>query len=611
MNFRNSKLKNTTAIALFLTAAIVAIYWQTRQHAFIYFDDQDYVLLNSRLRLGFSFENIQWFLTSSQSSNWHPLTWFSHILDVKLFGFNPMGHHLVSVALHWANSLLLYLYLYRFTGSLWKSATVAALFAVHPLNVESVAWISERKNVLSTIFWMLTLYLYSLYTERKSTLIYRMTVIVFALGLMAKQMLVSIPLVLLLLDYWPLQRIHWNLDMKFYGFVRTKAFRSLLLEKAPFLILAMIAAIITTLSQQQSINSLKDYPLSSRFANAATSYIAYLRKTFWPEALAVFYPFPDAIDWWPTIFATLLLIVISTTAVNLRKHFPALFVGWFWYLFTLLPVIGIVKIGLQSMADRYAYIPTIGIFVAAVWCFADLCRGIPLSKTFSTVIAVAVIFILSLTAWRQTSIWQDTNTLFIHTLSNTKNNYIALCALGRELDKQGEFEAAMQKFDEALEVAPWYDAALTEQGILFMNRGLFAAAASKFEQAIQQNPQSISAHINLGIITALLDRPDEAIPHFKIAIRLDPISAAAHYNLAFTLQKLGRRAEAISHYAKALAANPLDHECHNNMGITLADMGRYDEASRHFNEALRIKPDFSAARNNLEITLKKLTAPSK
>jgi tetratricopeptide (TPR) repeat protein len=596
VNFRDSKLKYKTAIALFLTAAIVAIYWQTGEHSFVFFDDEEYVLHNSRLLLGFTLENIKWFLTSSHAANWHPLTWFSHILDVNLFGLNPLGHHFVSVALHWANSLLLYLFLYRFTGSLWRSATVAALFAVHPLNVESVAWISERKNVLSTLFWLLTLYLYSLYTEKKSRHLYSITVIVFALGLMAKQMLVSIPLVLLLLDYWPLQRI------------RAKELKSLLLEKVPFLLLAIIAAIITILSQQQAINSLQGYSLARRFANAATSYLQYLRKTFWPDDLAIFYPFPDAIDWWTTIAATLLLVAITATAIKLRRRYPALFIGWFWYLLTLLPVIGIVKIGLQSMADRYAYIPTIGIFVATVWCLADLSRDTPRRKLLSVVIAGAAIFLLALTAWRQTSYWQDTNTLFTYTLAKTKKNYIALCAIGRELDKQGEFEAAMQKFDEALEAAPWYDAALTQQGIMLMKRGMFADASSKFQQALQLNSASIPAHINLGIVLALLDRPEEAIPHFQLAIDLDTRSAAAHYNLAFTLQKLGKPAEAIRHYAKALQTDPFDHECHNNMGVTLANMGRYDEAIQHFSEALRLKPEFSDARNNLEITLKKQAA---
>ncbi len=611
MNLKNNDVISKTGISILLAVAILAIYWQVVNYSFILFDDEDYVLLNSRLRIGFTFENIYWFLTSSYAANWHPVTWFSHILDVKLFGLNAMGHHLTSVVLHGANSILLFLFLQRFTGSIWRSAAVAALFAIHPLNVESVAWISERKNVLSTLFWLLTLYFYASYAKQKSKTFYIFAIFTFILGLMSKQMLVSIPFVLLLLDYWPLHRIPINIGTKLSRHLKSSEFRSLLLEKVPFLILAASVSVITVVSQQKAMNSLLGYSLTKRFANAATSYTQYLRKTFWPNDLGVFYPFPESIPLWEAIASTAVLIVVTSAALKLRARYPVLFVGWLWYLITLVPVIGIVKIGLQSMADRYAYIPSIGIFIIVVWSLADLFHNRPRSKLVLSCITGLCIILLSVNAWLQTSYWKDTMTLFTHTLASTKDNYIALCAIGRELETQGKYNEALQKFDEAIVVAPWYDSAQTHQGIMLMKRGMFEAAIIKFNKALAQNPTSVPAHINLGIVMALQDRPEEAIQHFQIAVKLEPRSAAANYNLAFTLYKLGKPDEAISHYAIALATDPIDHECHNNLGIALAGQERYNEAIRHFKEALRIKPDFLDAGNNLELALQKQRAASR
>lgn len=624
VNSSDNALPYKLAIALFLTAAVLAIYWQVGGHAFIYYDDEEYILLNARLRLGFTAENIGWFLKHSLSSNWHPLTWFSHLLDVGLFGYDPQGHHYVSVALHLANAILLFLLCNRLTGTLWRSAAVAALFAVHPLNVESVAWVAERKNVLSTMFWLLTLHAYLQYTLHKRKAFYLLALFVFTLGLMAKQMLVSIPCILLLLDYWPLQRLPQTRlpakdvsfpnssigntvlrpsdsgsPIKHSGMTSTPKLKSLLFEKIPFLLLAIIASAIAVVSQQEALGSLQSTTLGERAANASIAYLQYIRKIFWPNDLAVFYPFPESIHTGMALTATALLILATGIVLKLRTRYPALFVGWFWYLLTLLPVIGLVKIGLQSMADRYTYIPAIGIFVLVVWTVSDMARHLARRRLILGVLSCICIPLLSITAWRQTSYWKDTLTLFTRTLAITERNYVALCAIGRDLEKQGKLDEALQKFDEAIAIAPWYEYAQTHQGIILMNRGKVAAAAFKYNEAILQNPTTVPGHINLGIVLALQGNLEEAARNFRIAIDFAPRSAAANYNLALTLYKLGKYDEAISYYYKALETDPTDYECHLNLAVALEPQGRIREAVEHCREALRLHPDFWPAQEKL------------
>jgi tetratricopeptide (TPR) repeat protein len=607
LKFRDSIFKAGTIVLLLV--AIITIYRQVGNYSFILYDDEDYVLLNSRLHLGFTFENIRWYSTSAHAANWHPVTWFSHILDVKLFGLNAMGHHYTNVTIHGINSILLFLFLRRFTGTHWRSAAVAALFAVHPLNVESVVWISERKNVLSTMFWMLTIYFYARYTEHKSKTLYVLTISAFILGLMSKQMLVSIPFVLLLLDIWPLQRIGGNTDI---NKLNPSALRALLLEKVPFLILAIIASVIAVIAQQEAMNSLLDAPLSARVANASISYLQYIRNIFWPTDLAVFYPlFPDLIYMQEYITSTVLLIAATSVIIKFRLRYPALFVGWFWYLITLIPVIGIVKIGLQSMADRYAYIPSIGIFIIAIWGLGYLSQVFPHRRLILSSFACTAIMALSMAAWRQTSYWKDSKTLFTHALETTKRNYIALAGIARTLENDGKHDEAIRKLDETLNIAPLYDTAVIQQGIIYMNRGQLDAAAVKFNRAIQINAKAASAYTNLGITLALQGRYNDAIQNFRSAINLEPRSAAANYNMAFTLCKLGKDYEAISYYVNALATAPTDYECHYNLGIALENQQRYIDATRHFSEALRLKPDFLDAGSSLNRTVQKQKTASR
>jgi tetratricopeptide (TPR) repeat protein len=601
VHLQNNDTILKAGIILFLTIAVLAIYWQVDGHQFINYDDEDYILTNSRLQLGFTVENIHWLLTSSYASNWHPITWFSHILDVKLFGINPAGHHFVNVALHTINSILLFLFLRRFTGSIWRSAAVAVLFAIHPLNVESVAWIAERKNVLSSTFWIITLYLYAKFTERKSIRFYILAIFAFTLGLMSKQMLVSIPFVLLLLDYWPLQRI----SGKPPKYLRSSEFKWLLLEKVPFLFLAVAASGIALISQQNAMTPLLASTMAERLANASISYFQYIRKIFWPSDLALFYPFPESIHIREAIISALLLLIVTTTVLKFRRNYPYLFAGWFWYLITLIPVIGIVRIGLQSMADRYAYIPSIGIFIIIVWLISDFTSNIPRRSLILWGVSAILFLLLSVSAWLQTSYWKDSMTLFTHTLTVTERNYVALCTIGRVFERGGKPDEALQKFDEAIEIAPWYEYAQTHRDLIMANRGKVDAAVFKYNEVILQNPTAVKGHINLGIIMGLQGNLEEAVKNFRIALDFDPRSAAANYNLGLTLYRLGKNDEATKYFLKSLETNPDDFECHYSLGAVLENQGRYKDAIRHLREALRLNPGYLPAKDKLELILQK------
>lgn len=598
-------------IIIFLFVSILAIYWQTRDHAFIEYDDQVYLLENPHVRSGLSLENIQWAFTSEYAANWHPVTWISHMLDVELFGMNPAGHHLTSVFLHVLNAVLLFTLMSRITGSPWKSAAVASLFALHPLHVESVAWVAERKDVLSTLFWITALHMYIRYVDKPTPARYIYVIIVYGLGLLSKSMLVSLPAMLLLMDYWPLQRpAFWRA-----GGIMPPGSRSvwgLILEKLPFLLIAVAISIVTIIAQQNgnAMTSIEASPLSERLQNALNAYPGYLGKMLWPTDLAVFYPFKTGIPAWETVAAAIFLLTASIFVIHERQRHPYLLVGWFWYLITLVPVIGIVRVGLQAMADRYTYMPLVGIFIILAWGMEDLLIGCNLMwHRLAYSLTAAIIAACILLSWRQASYWRDTTTLFNHALDSTQDNYMALTVLGRYLERQGRLDEALNSFNEALEIAPWYEYAKVHQGIILMNQGRLDAAVFKYNEAILQNPTSVTGHINLGIVMALQNRHEEAIHNFTIALDFNPRSAAAHYNLGMELARSGKFAEAIEHYNKGLEIDPEDVNCHNNLGIALAELGRLDEAIGHFSTALKLKPDFFDARSNREFAIQKKIGP--
>jgi tetratricopeptide (TPR) repeat protein len=443
-------------VGALLLLAIFAVYGQVVHHDFIQLDDNAYLLDNSHVRSGITPENITWAFTTFHASNWHPLTWLSHMADVQFFGMNPGRHHLINVALHMVNTLLLFQLLCRITGAFWRSAAVAALFAVHPLHVESVAWVAERKDVLSALFFMLTLNFYAGYAEQRKRTYYVLALFAFAMGLMAKPMLVTVPFVLLLLDYWPLLRIHDG-DYSKNSTAPWRPLTTLLLEKIPFLIFAAATCAVTIAAQQNAMASLESRLLSDRLANAVVAYLSYLGKLLWPLNLAVFYPFPKFYPLWHPLMAGALLVAISLFVIRVRQRRPYLFVGWFWYLGTLVPVIGILMVGLQAMADRYTYLPMIGIYILAVWGAHDMFAKVSYRRSVLIFLAVVLFPLLSVVSWRQVGFWRNTTTLFSHAIDVTSGNYLAHYILGRELVKAGQYNQARRHFDEAEKIAPWYE----------------------------------------------------------------------------------------------------------------------------------------------------------
>ncbi len=548
------KLPVRWAIGLALLVLTLGVFWRTGGHEFILLDDTLYVTKNLRTQAGLNWQNLLWAFTTYDASNWHPLTWLSHMADCQFFGLNPSGHHLVNVVFHAANSFLLFLVLSQMTGADYPSAFVAALFAVHPLHVESVAWVAERKDVLSTFFWFLTMGAYAGYVKRQNFFRYFLVMLTLALGLMVKPMLVTLPFALLLLDYWPLKR-------------QGKSFSTLLIEKIPLIGLALLSTLITFQAQTKAITPFQELPLARRLANALMSYLAYLVKTFWPQKLAIFYPYAENIRPLEEIVLAFLLLAGITAAVGIgARRFRYLPVGWLWYLGTLVPVIGLVQIGEQAMADRYTYLPLIGIFMIIAWGVPELLKGWRYHVPVLSVSVVLVIFVLSGMTWRQLSYWENDYKLLLHTVNVTpKTNYFAYQKLAEALDQRGRKEEAAQLY----------------------------------EAVVQINPRLVQAHNNLGVKRAREGKYEEAIEHFKKALPANPNPEEVQTNLGNAYGALGKLEEAVKHYNEALRIKPDFAEAHNNLGVLLAKQGKLNEAYGHYQEALRINPNYDEARSNL------------
>ncbi len=551
-----SKTCQSLVIALLALGTLIT-FWPVLQNDFIKLDDRQYVIENPHVLGGLTWENAKWAFQAGYASNWHPLTWLSHMLDVQIFGVKPGWHHFVNLLLHIVNTVLLFLVLKRMTGAVWRCAIVAALFAVHPLHVESVAWVAERKDVLSTVFFMLTLLAYVQYAEKSKTqnpefkLWYAFVLLLFAFGLMSKPMLVTLPFLLLLLDFWPLQRL------------QPKNFLRLVLEKIPFLCLAAISSVFTFIAQAKGHNVSVGLPLVSRVANAIASYLKYLGKTIWPADLAVFYPHPDirypiSNQWpgWEICAAALLLAGVSAFALLRSKRQPWFATGWFWYLGALVPVIGIVQVGGQALADRYTYIPLIGIFICVVWAASDFLAGARFAKPVLATAGVLVIVACAIATHRQVEYWRNNFTLFDHALAVTSDNAVAHYHVGAELEEQGKYELALTHFRAALACDPNY----------------------------------ADAYCNMGFTLYALGKKDEALEQYQAAIRLQPWHAQARTSLGALLWMRGRRDEALEQYAEALRLRPDLAQAHLNMGIALRSLGRIPEANAHFADAVRLKP---------------------
>ena len=599
----------TPWLLLAIAAVTIAVYVPVRQYEFVSIDDPLYVSENPVVARGLSWEGVAWAFTTGHAANWHPLTWLSHMLDVRLFGMAAGWHHVTSVALHVANALLLFLLLARMTRRAGASAFVAALFAVHPLHVESVAWVAERKDVLSTFFWLLTLWSYLLYAgmpgragspqaapgtpSRRAW--YGLALAFYALGLMAKPMLVTLPFVLLLIDWWPLGRFGRN----------GKTWRALAWEKVPFLALAAASSLVTFLVQHQggAVSNLAVIPFGQRAANAAIAYGAYALKTVWPSGLSVFYRHPQSIPAVPLAASAAALIGVTWLAIRLARSRSYLLAGWLWYVITLAPVIGLVQIGRQAMADRYTYVPLIGLFVVAAWGAADLLARWPARRVVLPVAASVVILLCAAAARAQVGHWANSTALWQHALDVDRGNYYALNSLGAMASDAGRVDDAVARFSDAIRFAPDYPEAYSNLGLAKVAKGLPAEAIPLYRKAIELNPSLAEAHNNLGVALTTLGRAAEAVPEHEAAVRLKPGSASFHTNLGAALYSSGRAAEAIAPLTEALHLQPDLAPAHTGLALALTAMGRLGDALPHFTEAARLQPGSDTAHQYLGIAL--------
>lgn len=604
-----SLLRRDVFICLFLIMTTLAVFWQVHDHGFIYLDDPGYVTENPRVQEGLSRKNIVWAFTTPHMGLWIPLTWLSFMLDFELYGLNPGGYHLTNLFLHIVNTLLLFLVLKRITQCPWRSGFVAALFALHPLRVESVVWVAERKDVLSTLFWMLTMLAYVQYSERSRPYQYLLAVLALAFGLMAKPMLVTLPFVLLLLDYWPLDRLQPRLTA---GEIDAQSRDSgsliftLIWEKLPFFALAGACAVITYLAHQSAgyIKTSDVLPFGVRLANAVVAYVAYIWKMIWPLNLAVFYPLSvESLLTWQTAGAGLLLLLITITVMRAGRHRPYLVVGWLWYLGTLVPVIGLVQAGSQAMADRFTYVPLIGLFIIIAWGVPDLLHGWRHRRIFLGAAASILVLVLMFCTWGQAQHWRNNITLFEHALNVTDDNFLAHNNLGERLAQQGKMGRAIIHFSEALRIRPDLAGVQNNMGNALVSQGRFDEAIVYYTKALRIQPNYADVHNNLAIALASLGRFNEATVHYYKVLKLKPKSAETHNNLGVALVKLGKVQAAIGHYTKALEIEPRYAEARNNLGNVLADRGMLEEAAVQFTKALEVKPTYWKAHNNLGVTL--------
>ena len=555
-------------VCLFLVVITVLSYWQLPTHDFLNFDDNAFIVNSTIVHDGITWKNIKWAFSFTDVAYWHPLTWLSHMLTFELFGLKSGMHHLTNLFLHIASTLLLFTVLHRMTRSLWSSAFVAAMFALHPLNVESIAWASERKNVLSTFFWMLTMLAYAWYTERPSFLRYLFIFLVFALGLTTKPMLITLPFVLLLLDYWPIGRLkldqsdtektetgHKFINM---GFQYSIVFR-LILEKIPLIALSVITIYFSSLSLKKlgDVVSTASVPMKLRIANALVSYISYIKKMIWPYDLAIYYPFPHALPTWQVAGSGLLILCLSILILRKVKEKPYLVVGWLWYVGTLVPVIGLVQAGLwPAIADRFAYVPLIGLFIIIGWGAPDLMERWHSGKIVLVTLGITLISILAVTTWEQLRYWQNGVTLFTHTLNVTPNNSLINKELGNAWEDQGDFDKAIYYYGKAIQINPNNAEARNNLGRLLFIEKNYKDAIYQYKEALRINPNFEIAHNNLATVLLTQGNEKEAIHHYYEALRSSPNYAGAYYNLAKIYAKNGKTDKAIILYTKALDCNP-------------------------------------------------------
>lgn len=575
-----------------LVALTVGVYAPVRHHDFIEMDDPKYVTENVQVQSGLSLEGIRWALTTTHFFNWHPLTWISYMTDVQLFGVAAGPMLLTNLALHVANSLLLFWLLLRMTGAFWRSLLVAALFALHPLHVESVAWVAERKDVLSTFFWMCATWAYVSYAGRPRVLSYVLVFLFFAFGLMAKPMIVTLPFVLLLLDWWPLGRAEIGV-------------KRLLLEKLPLLALSALSGAVTAYAQlsQGGVIELERIPVGVRITNSLISYATYLAKTLWPHSLAVYYPHPMTLRLPLAVVASVFLLAATAIAVRQHGRRPWVAVGWFWYLGTLVPVIGLLQVGLFSMADRYTYVPLIGIFLIVAWAAGEIADRAPWIRAAVSSAACLAVLGSSLLAAAQVRLWSDTARLFEHTLSVTEKNFVAHGTLGKHFLRRHRYAEAVAELERALELEPGLPDPRADLAIALAAQGRRAEAIQSYEISLRIRPDDAATHTNFGLVLAAQGETERAIRQHREALRLDPNLADAHNNLGTLLLAQNRIAEAAAEFRAALRLRPGFVFAHHNLGLTLWAQRRLAEAEEEFRQALRLDPDYVPSHKYLGLLL--------
>ena len=641
---RNLGLNKYTEIIIifFIISVTFSLYFQVHQFEFVGFDDNEYVYENPHVTSGINFENIRWALTAFHSNNWHPLTWISHMVDCRIFGLNPGWHHLVNLFFHISNSVLLFIIFRRMSGRLWQSAFVAAVFAVHPLHVESVAWVSERKDVLSTFFGLLTILSYAWYVGKQNFKRYSLVISFFILGLLSKPMLVTLPFVLLLLDYWPLRRFHFQKEAEGsrQNFFNIKHIN--IIEKIPLFVIAAASSIMTFFAQKAGavMVSLAFIPIETRVANAITSYVSYIVRLFVPLNLSCIYPHPLVISWEKLLLSVTLLMIISAFAIKNIKKAPYFIVGWLWFLGTLVPVIGLVQVGMQSMADRYMYIPSIGLLLIISWGASEIIQKKKAAKKVSETVAIIGIILMVIISWKQIAYWENSEKLFKRALQVTDNNYIAHHKLGAYFSTQGREENAIKNYLKSIQIDPGFHDSYFNLGLLYYHQGemekavsnLLKAAAIKpdyadtysilgaaffqkkdYEKAeenylkeVKIAPDRIDANFNVGAVYLCLDKIDEAIAFFKKTIDLRPDFVNGYHYLGLSFDKKGQGEKALEYYQIALGIKPDSMKIRFLVAKKMMEQKKFAKAADQYSSILRLNPNNANAMHKKGVALSKL-----
>jgi len=585
----DSTWKPFVLLSLFLIIVTAAVYWQVQGFDFVNYDDDDYVYDNPHIQDGITFKSIIWAFTSRYASNWFPLTWLSHMADVSLFGLDPGSHHLTSLMFHIANILLMFLVFRKMTGNLWQSAFIAALFAIHPLHIQSVAWVSERKDVLSAFFWMLTLLAYVRYVRRPGWATYVWVLVFFILGLMSKPMAVTLPFVLLLLDFWPLGRLRL---VRSEGVQPNIKIAGLIREKIPLFLLSAASAGITFYVQQKggAVQSFDIVPLADRVPNVVISYVHYILKTMYPVHLATFYPYPVAFPWWKVTAAIVVLAALTMLAIRHMHRHPYVIVGWFWFIGTLVPVIGLVQVGVQSMADRYMYLPIVGLFIIIAWGLPELISNWRYKRFWLGAPAIMAVVVLSVVTWNQTGYWKNSESLFSHAIAVTENNFVAHYNLGIALASKDETDQAIAHYQKSLAISPNQPDVYMSLGLAFDEQGENEKALVCLQQSVLLDPEYYHGQYNLGTLLLKKGEWDQAIPHLEKAAQLHPDNDQAHFNLAKALFHKMDYVSALKYALKVISMNPGHEKAHQIAGVILFKQGNLKEAQSHFSSALSLNP---------------------